>query len=88
MGTVPRWPSVLQVDIEHVTGLAGADPIAVPHARNGDRPVEGEPRFGFHRIRHYGLLAGGSRKASLALARELLGVATPPGHGDRADTSR
>ncbi len=33
---------------------------------------------GFHRIRHYGLLAGSARKASLALARELLGVATPP----------
>ena len=32
---------------------------------------------GFHRIRHYGLLAGATRKASLALARELLGVATP-----------
>jgi hypothetical protein len=30
---------------------------------------------GFHRIRHYGLLANGSRKASLALARELLHVA-------------
>jgi hypothetical protein len=29
---------------------------------------------GFHRIRHYGLLANGSRKASLALARELLHV--------------
>jgi hypothetical protein len=27
---------------------------------------------GFHRIRHYGLLANGSRKASLALAREVL----------------
>jgi hypothetical protein len=27
----------------------------------------------FHRIRHYGLLANGSRKASLALARALLG---------------
>jgi hypothetical protein len=27
---------------------------------------------GFHRIRHYGLLANGSRKTSLALARELL----------------
>ena len=27
---------------------------------------------GFHRIRHYGLLANGSRKNSLALARELL----------------
>ena len=30
---------------------------------------------GFHRIRHYGLLAGTQRKASLALARELLAVA-------------
>jgi Putative transposase/Transposase zinc-binding domain len=29
---------------------------------------------GFHRIRHYGLLANGSRKANLALARELLHV--------------
>ena len=29
---------------------------------------------GFHRIRHYGLLANGSRKATLALARELLHV--------------
>jgi len=28
---------------------------------------------GFHRIRHYGMLANGIRKASLALARELLG---------------
>ena len=33
---------------------------------------------GFHRIRHYGLLAGSARKASLALARELLNVASPP----------
>jgi hypothetical protein len=30
---------------------------------------------GFHRIRHYGLLAGGSRKASLSLARRLLAAA-------------
>ncbi|PBB69271.1 IS91 family transposase [Mesorhizobium sp. WSM4312] len=30
---------------------------------------------GFHRIRHYGLLASGARKASLTLARELLNVA-------------
>jgi hypothetical protein len=29
---------------------------------------------GFHRIRHYGLLAGSSRKDALALARELLEV--------------
>ena len=32
---------------------------------------------GFHRIRHYGLLAGTTRKASLALARRLLDVALP-----------
>jgi hypothetical protein len=32
---------------------------------------------GFHRIRHYGLLAGSARKASLALARELLNVTAP-----------
>jgi hypothetical protein len=37
-----------------------------------------QPR-GFHRIRHYGLLAGSVRKAGLALARELLNVATPAG---------
>lgn len=33
---------------------------------------------GFHRIRHYGLLAASSRKASLALARQLLDVAPEP----------
>ncbi len=33
---------------------------------------------GFHRIRHYGLLAASSRKASLELARTLLAVAPPP----------
>ena len=32
---------------------------------------------GFHRIRHYGLLAGSTRKANLALARELLNVVPP-----------
>jgi hypothetical protein len=39
---------------------------------------------GFHRIRHYGLLANGSRKSSLALARELLrqpAVAVVPADG-------
>jgi Putative transposase/Transposase zinc-binding domain len=36
---------------------------------------------GFHRIRHYGLLAGSARKASLALARQLLDVAAPPDDG-------
>src|SRR6201993_89041 len=33
---------------------------------------------GFHRIRHYGLLASSARKASIARARELLAVAQPP----------
>jgi Putative transposase/Transposase zinc-binding domain len=33
---------------------------------------------GFHRIRHYGLLASATRKASIARARELLSVAPPP----------
>lgn len=33
---------------------------------------------GFHRIRHYGLLAASARKTSLARARELLAVAPPP----------
>jgi hypothetical protein len=36
---------------------------------------------GFHRIRYYGLLAGSARKASIALARKLLDVATPPDDG-------
>ncbi len=33
---------------------------------------------GFHRIRHYGLLASGSRRDNLARARELLAAPTPP----------
>lgn len=33
---------------------------------------------GFHRIRHYGLLAGSARKANLARACKLLNVAPPP----------
>lgn len=40
---------------------------------------------GFHRIRHYGLLAGSTRKASLALARRLLAVAPPPEDGAREE---
>jgi hypothetical protein len=38
---------------------------------------------GFHRIRHYGLLANGSRKTSLPRARELLHVQAPPQANDR-----
>jgi hypothetical protein len=33
---------------------------------------------GFHRIRHFGLIANNGRKEKLALARELLNVATAP----------
>jgi hypothetical protein len=33
---------------------------------------------GFHRIRHYGLLASAARKANIARARELLAAAEPP----------
>jgi hypothetical protein len=33
---------------------------------------------GFHRIRHYGLLAGSARRTALVRARELLNVAPPP----------
>jgi hypothetical protein len=33
---------------------------------------------GFHRIRHYGLLANGNRRNNLALARELMHAAPPP----------
>ena len=39
---------------------------------------------GFHRIRHYGLLANGTRKDSLALARELLQVT--PAQADTPST--
>jgi hypothetical protein len=35
---------------------------------------------GFHRIRHYGLLANAERKNNLARARELLGVQAPIDH--------
>jgi hypothetical protein len=55
------------------------------------RPEEFMRRFllhvlpaGFHRIRHYGLLANGSRKANLARARELLNDA-PAAHAQTAD---
>jgi hypothetical protein len=43
---------------------------------------------GFHRIRHYGLLANGCRRNNLALARELLQVQPSPPEesaGDRSD---
>ena len=37
---------------------------------------------GFHRIRHYGLLANGHRAAMLARCRELLDVPPAPAEGD------
>ena len=37
---------------------------------------------GFHRIRHYGLFASGTRAAAIARIRGLLGV-TPPASDDR-----
>jgi len=40
---------------------------------------------GFHRIRHYGLLANGHRAAKLALCRRLLAAAPPPAPSPAAD---
>ena len=37
---------------------------------------------GFHRIRHYGLFAGGAKAACIATARKLLGRAAPAGSAD------
>ncbi len=39
---------------------------------------------GFHRIRHYGLLANGHRAENIAKARALLGVVAPPAPSDIA----
>ncbi len=40
---------------------------------------------GFHRIRHYGLLAGATRKAHLERARQLLAVAPPPAEAEQIE---
>ena len=42
---------------------------------------------GFHRIRHYGLLANSNRRDNLALARQLLQVTPPPPEAATADGS-
>jgi hypothetical protein len=42
---------------------------------------------GFHRIRHYGLLANSNRRDHLALARELLDVTSPPPDESADDAS-
>ena len=41
---------------------------------------------GFHRIRHYGLLASGRRAANIARARELLAVPIP--YGQKIETAQ
>ncbi len=40
---------------------------------------------GFHRIRHYGLLASGTRADNIARARKLLAVSEPEGRPAAAD---
>src|SRR5690554_4388164 len=40
---------------------------------------------GFHRIRHYGLLAGSARKVNIAYARELLNAVPPPDQATAQD---
>ncbi len=42
---------------------------------------------GFHRIRHYGLLASGNRAANIARARELLAVPSLPKEPEAAETA-
>src|SRR6266568_4352215 len=42
---------------------------------------------GFHRIRHYGLLASGNRVADIARARELLAVPTRPKQSDTSEAT-
>jgi len=42
---------------------------------------------GFHRIRHYGLLAGPARKAEIPLARELLAVAPAPSQPETVEAT-
>jgi hypothetical protein len=40
---------------------------------------------GFHRIRHYGLLASAGRKANIARARDLLAAPQPEAEGNGSD---
>ena len=42
---------------------------------------------GFHRIRHYGLFAGGAKAACIATARKLLGMAAPAVSADTGGTA-
>ena len=43
---------------------------------------------GFHRIRHYGLLANANRTANIALARRLLGVPNAPSSSESHGAER
>jgi Putative transposase len=43
---------------------------------------------GFHRIRHYGLLAGAARRANLARARDLLADPEPEPAGETGSSAR
>jgi hypothetical protein len=43
---------------------------------------------GFHRLRHYGLLANPTRKKSIEIARTLLHVPAPPAPADPASAPR
>jgi hypothetical protein len=43
---------------------------------------------GFHRIRHYGLFASGSRAENTARARQLLNAPTPQDKADDPDPTR
>lgn len=43
---------------------------------------------GFHRIQHYGILAGSARKTGVALARQLLDVAPSPDDARNPSTFR
>ena len=43
---------------------------------------------GFHRIRHYGLLANGNRAAMIARARELLAMASREKVSEEAQTAK
>ena len=71
---------------------------STPQSRGGRSPDQSRPEpaapdsleGGFHRIRHCGLLANGSRKASLKLAREFLDAtadaAVPAAVGGQGDS--
>jgi hypothetical protein len=51
---------------------------AVEHCRSAELPA------GFHRLRHYGLLANPTRKKNIEVARALLHVPAPPVPADPA----